>query len=207
MLLYCYFSMCCIACWSCRIAVAVVLGSLSMIHGRKQDASLLKILQFTSHCWGWAAQAAYLAILDISIDHYSPSTMQVMYWFIILNMKLTLNHAVVDLSHALTRKSIALLPIILCKKIVSYICHHYHEIFLLLICVSKQKVRFVFYFKGQSVFPPPNCTIMLSLVTPKCNTQAHPVAHLWRWHVSTERWIDILSKFTKLKISQTLQGE
>jgi len=36
--------------------------------------------------------------------------MQVMYWFIILNMKLTLNHAVVDLSHALTRKSIALLP-------------------------------------------------------------------------------------------------
>ena len=50
------------------------------------------------------------AILDISVDHYSPSTMQVMYWFIILNMKLTLNHAVVDLSHALTRKSIALLP-------------------------------------------------------------------------------------------------
>lgn len=110
MQLYWYFSMCCIACWSCRIAVAVVLGSLSMIHGRKQNASLLKVLQFTSHCWGWAAQAAYLAILDISIDHYSPSTMQVMYWFIILNMKLTLNHAVVDLSHALTRKSIALLP-------------------------------------------------------------------------------------------------
>jgi len=144
MLLYCYFSMCCIACWSCRIAVAVVLGSLSMIHGRKQDASLLKILQFTSHCWGWAAQAAYLAILDISVDHYSPSTMQVMYWFIILNMKLTLNHAVVDLSHALTRKSIALLPIILCKKIVSYIRRRYQEFFPLLIRISEQKVNLFF---------------------------------------------------------------
>jgi len=53
--------------------------------------------------------------------------MQVMYWFIILNMKLTLNHAVVDLSHALTRKSIALLPIILCKKIVSFIRHRYNN--------------------------------------------------------------------------------
>jgi hypothetical protein len=154
MQLYWYFSMCFIACWSCRIAVAVVLGSLSMIHGKKQDASLLKILEFTIHCWGWAAQAAYLATIDITVDHYSPSTMQVMYWFIILNMKLTLNHAVVDLSHALARKSIALLPVILCKKIVSYIWHHYQEFFLLLIWVSEQKARFVFYFKDQSVFSP-----------------------------------------------------
>jgi len=70
--------------------------------------------------------------------------MQVMYWFIILNMKLTLNHAVVDLSHALTRKSIALLPIILCKKIVSYIRHRYQEFFPLLIRISEQKVNLFF---------------------------------------------------------------
>jgi len=70
--------------------------------------------------------------------------MQVMYWFIILNMKLTLNHAVVDLSHALTRKSIALLPIILCKKIVSYIRRRYQEFFPLLIRISEQKVNLFF---------------------------------------------------------------
>ena len=70
--------------------------------------------------------------------------MQVMYWFIILNMKLTLNHAVVDLSHALTRKSIALLPIILCKKIVSYIRRRYQEFFQLLIRISEQKVNLFF---------------------------------------------------------------
>ena len=70
--------------------------------------------------------------------------MQVMYWFIILNMKLTLNHAVVDLSHALTRKSIALLPIMLCKKIVSYIRRRYQEFFPLLIRISEQKVNLFF---------------------------------------------------------------
>jgi hypothetical protein len=140
---------------------AVVLRSLLMYHGRKKNAHLLKILQFTSHCWGWAASC----ISSYSVDHCSPSMMQVLHWFIIMNMKLTLNHAAVDLSHALTRKSTVLLPVTLCKKDCQlYLVSLSWKISV--ITLSKNKMwDLFFYFKYQYFF---NTPVILGY-TPKCN--------------------------------------